>query len=36
MKAKHRILNDDVYNFDEAGCQMGVIAIARVVIGAES
>jgi hypothetical protein len=36
MKAKHGILDDDVYNFDEAGCQMGVIATARVVTGAES
>jgi hypothetical protein len=36
MKAKHGILDNDVYNFDEASYQIGVIATARVVTGAKS
>ena len=36
MKAKYGILDADVYNFDEAGFQMGIITTARVVTGADS
>ena len=32
MKAKHGILDDDIYNFDETGFMMGVIHIGMVVI----
>jgi len=34
-KAEYGILDDDTYNFDETGFQMGVITIAKVVIGAD-
>ena len=33
MKAKYGILDEDIYNFDETGFQMGVIATARVITG---
>jgi hypothetical protein len=33
MKIQYRILDEDTYNFDETGFQMGVIATARVVTG---
>ncbi|KAL1954570.1 hypothetical protein VTO42DRAFT_1045 [Malbranchea cinnamomea] len=33
--AKYGILPDDIYNFDETGFQMGVIATTRVVTGSE-
>src|SRR5450432_447974 len=33
--AKYRILEEDIYNFDEAGFLIGVIATAKVVISAE-
>jgi hypothetical protein len=36
VKAKYGILDDDVHNFDEAGCQLGVIATVRVVTSAEA
>jgi len=32
MKAKHRILDDDIYNFDETGFMMGIIYTGIVVI----
>ena len=32
---KYGILEQDVYNFDETGFQMGVIGTARVITGAE-
>lgn len=32
---KYGILADDIYNFDETGFQMGIIATARVVTGSE-
>ena len=32
---KYGILEDDIYNFDETGFQMGVIGTARVVTGSE-
>lgn len=35
MIAKYGILEDDVYNFDETGFQMGVIATSKVVARAE-
>ena len=34
--AKYRITDEDIYNFDEAGFQMGVIATARVVTSSEA
>ena len=34
-KAEYGILDDDVYNFDETGFQMGVIATAKVVTGTD-
>jgi len=34
-KAKHGILNEDVYNFDEAGFMMGKITTQLVVTGSE-
>src|SRR5450432_1678099 len=34
--AKYRILEEDIYNFDEAGFIMGVIATAKVVTSTES
>jgi hypothetical protein len=33
--AKHGILNEDIYNFNETGFQMGVIAAAKVITGSE-
>jgi len=33
--AKYSILDEDIYNFDETGFQMGVITTAKVVTGAE-
>jgi hypothetical protein len=33
--AKYGILEEDIHNFDETGFQMGVIATAKVVAGAE-
>ena len=35
MKIQYGILDDDVWNFDETGFQMGVIATARVVTGTD-
>ncbi len=32
---KYGIAEEDIYNFDEAGCQMGVISTAVVITGAE-
>jgi hypothetical protein len=34
-RAEYGILNDDTYNFDETGFQMGVIATAKVVTGTD-
>src|SRR5258708_18325124 len=34
--AKYGITNEDIYNFDEAGFQMGVIGTARVVTSSEA
>ena len=34
-KKKYGVLDEDIYNFDESGFQMGVIATARVVTGIE-
>ena len=31
MKAKHGILDDDTYNFDETGFMMGIIYVGIVV-----
>jgi hypothetical protein len=33
--AKYGILDEDIYNFDETGFQMGVITTAKVVTGTE-
>ena len=33
--AKYGILDEDIYNFDETGFQMGMISTAKVVISAE-
>jgi hypothetical protein len=33
--AKYRIVEEDIYNFDETGFQMGVISTAKVVTAAE-
>jgi hypothetical protein len=33
--AEYGILDDDIYNFDETGFQMGVISTAKVVTGAD-
>ena len=33
--AKYRILDEDIYNFDETGFQMGMISTAKVVTSAE-
>ena len=33
--AKYGILDEDIYNFDETGFQMGVISTAKVITGAE-
>src|SRR5450432_4244789 len=33
---KYRILEEDIYNFDEVGFIIGVIAIAKVIISVES
>ena len=35
-RAKYGILEEDIYNFDEAGFMMGVIAIAKVVTSSEA
>jgi hypothetical protein len=35
MVAKHGILEEDIYNFDETGFAMGLIATSKVVTGAE-
>lgn len=35
MVAKYGILAEDIYNFDETGFPMGVIATAKVVTGSE-
>jgi hypothetical protein len=35
MKAKHGILHQDTYNFDESGFMMGVISTGAVVTGRE-
>ena len=35
MVAKHGILDEDIYNFDETGFQMGVLATAKVITRAE-
>ena len=32
---KYRILDEDIFNFDETGFQMGVISTAKVITGAE-
>jgi hypothetical protein len=34
--AKYRILEEDIYNFNEAGFLIGVIAIAKVVTSIEA
>jgi hypothetical protein len=34
-KAEYGILDEDTYNFDETGFQMGVILTAKVVIGTD-
>ena len=33
--AKYGIMDEDIYNFDETGFQMGVISTAKVITGAE-
>jgi len=33
---KYRIHKDDIHNFDESGFLIGIIATAKVIIGAES
>ncbi len=33
--AEYGVLDDDIYNFDETGFQMGVIATAKVVTGSD-
>jgi hypothetical protein len=33
--AKYRIQDEDIYNFDETGFQMGVISTAKVITGSE-
>ena len=35
IKAKYGVYNDDVYNFDETGFQMGVFGSMKVVTGSE-
>lgn len=35
MKQKYGILDEDIYNFDETGFQMGVITTVKVVTGTE-
>jgi hypothetical protein len=35
MKAKHSILDEDTYNFDETGFMMGVISTGAVVTGSD-
>jgi hypothetical protein len=35
MKAKYGILDDDTYNFDEAGFMMGMILTGVVVTSSE-
>jgi hypothetical protein len=34
-KAKYGVYDDDVYNFNESGFQIGVISIIKVIIGLE-
>jgi hypothetical protein len=35
VKAKYGIVDEDIYNFDEAGFQMGVIGSSMVITGSE-
>ena len=35
MKAKHGVLDEDTYNFDETGFQMGVVSTSKVVTRAD-
>jgi hypothetical protein len=35
MIAKYRIQDEDIYNFDETGFQMGVISTAKVITGSQ-
>jgi hypothetical protein len=35
MKAKYSIINKDIYNFNKAGFQMGVIGSRMVITGSE-
>jgi len=35
IKIQYGILDEDTWNFDETGCQMGVISTARVVTGTD-
>jgi len=35
MKIQYRILNEDTWNFNKTGCQMGVIATAKVITGTD-
>jgi len=35
VRAKYGITDEDIYNFDETGFQMGVISTARVICGSE-
>jgi hypothetical protein len=35
MKAKYGIVNEDIYNFNEVGFQMGVIGSRIVITGLE-
>ena len=35
MITKYSILEEDIYNFDEIGFQIGVIATVKVVTGSE-
>ena len=32
---KYRIIEEDIYNFDKTGFQIGVISIAKVITGVE-
>jgi hypothetical protein len=34
-KAKYGVYDNDVYNFDETGFQIGIISLIKVVIGVE-
>ena len=35
MKAKHGILDDDTYNFDETGFMMGIIHMGMVITSSD-